>query len=872
MSGDISLSQSLGGLRIANPDDDSTPSPPPAPAHGEASPAPADPLPASSASSAHTVTAPDEPHEPSHLLQPVPTESSTSTLDFNPGAFSTSQTSLALPKSATPPVPDDHSQSSARLNHRQSMQNMPIAQQPQSQPPLQTQYSSSGPPNLSQPSRNYPPPGASSRPTSTLYIHPNASTSSGVSMQGSYRYNDVGLIQPSVPGISRSSSRAAAAAMQAAGLPTREPSRSYRQPHQPMGGNGPLPPRRASRRSPMGPGTHGAAYAPEASIPQSSEEWKEKGAAVGVRQEMDSNGKPISRVVKKGVSDFSFGRTLGEGSYSTVLAATDRQTLREYAIKVLDKRHIIKEKKVKYVNIEKDTLNRLTEHPGVVRLYYTFQDERSLYFVLDLATGGELLGFLKKMGTFDEECARYYGAQILDAIDYMHSRDIIHRDLKPENVLLDDQMHVKITDFGTAKILNPKRPPNAEGPPADPLDGVETDRAESFVGTAEYVSPELLTDKNACKASDLWAFGCIIYQLLAGRPPFKAGNEYQTFQKIVNLEYSFPDHFPEAARDLVERLLVLDPAKRLPVEHIKTHQFFDGIQWGRGLWKQKAPRLKPYQPPPPGPIKLNGHGSSLPPHMAVLGAPRPGPSSTNPPPPPRPSARVITELPPPSQLDIDWSPVLTRNNERILKLGNLMVTSAPAPHSPHGESSEAPKKFSRFFGGNTTKKRQRLVMITSAARLILAAAGGEEKKAKMDLSLLGEGTGWRSYKDSKGITAWCIDTKDKHLIFEDPKATPSDPEGSKYTAQEWLDALEQAKDFANSQSMASSYSGDSAFNELSSTISSPASTLGGESALDGINIPTSRHLRKGDHDDSGSIKGRKRFSKRHSKNGLAAVF
>lgn len=885
MSGDISLSQSLGGLRIANPDDDSTPSPPPAPAQEDPIALPEQPI-ASSASSSHTVTQPDGTQEPSHLLQPIPTESSASSLDFNPGAFSTSQTSLALPKSQTPPVPDDRSQSSARLQHRQSMQSLPSAATPATLLPSQALYSTSGPSN---PSRSYAPSTASSRPTSTLYSHPNASTGSGVSMQGSYRYNDVGMTLPSAPGISRSSSRAAAAAMQAAGLPTREPSRSYRQPHQQLGGNGPLPPRRSSRRSPMGPGS---AYGPDAPMPQSSEEWKEKGAAVRVQQEMDPNGKPVSRVVKKGVKDFNFGRTLGEGSYSTVLAATDRQTLREYAIKVLDKRHIIKEKKVKYVNIEKDTLNRLTEHPGIVRLYYTFQDERSLYFVLDLATGGELLGFLKKMGTFDEECARYYGAQILDAIDYMHSRGIIHRDLKPENVLLDDQMHVKITDFGTAKILNnpnPQQPTNAEAPTAgDPLDGVEHDRAESFVGTAEYVSPELLTDKNACKASDLWAFGCIVYQLLSGRPPFKAGNEYQTFQKIVNLEYTFPDQFPEAARDLVERLLVLDPAKRLPIEHIKSHRFFDGIQWGRGLWKQKAPRLKPYQPPPPGPIKLNGHASSLPPHMAPYSAPRPVPSSSNNP--PRPSARVITELPPPSQLDIDWSPVLTRNNERILKLGNLMVTSAPAPHSPHGESSEAPKKFSRFFGGNTTKKRQRLVMITSAARLILAAAGGEEKKAKMDLSLLGEGTAWRSYKDSKGITAWCIDTvsvqsafrkiptelirvqKDKHLIFEDPKATPSDPEGSKYTAQEWLDALEQAKDFANSQSMASSYSGDSTFNELSSTISSPASTLGGDSALDGVNIPSSRHLRKGDHDDSGSIKGRKRFSKRHSKNGLAAVF
>lgn len=506
------------------------------------------------------------------------------------------------------------------------------------------------------------------------------------------------------------------------------------------------------------------------SLPASSEEWKDKGAAVGLREEYDANGKLVVRQVKKGVRDFVFGRNLGEGSYSTVVLATDRQTLKEYAVKILDKKHIIKEKKIKYVNIEKDTLNRLIEHPGIVRLYYTFQDSASLYYVLDIASGGELLGVLKKIGSFDEECTRFYGAQILDAIEHMHNRGVIHRDLKPENVLLDDQMHIKITDFGTAKLLPDPRKP--KGAPQIDIAGVGTEddeestRARSFVGTAEYVSPELLTEKNACKASDLWAFGCIIYQLLTGRPPFKAANEYLTFQKIVGLDYEFPPGFPPAARDLVERLLVLDPQRRLSIEHIKNHEFFDGIKWGRDLWRMKAPRLKPYVPPTQEPtlIKLNGYSST--PQSISTSRPHAASSASNGNA-ARPQPRIITELPPPTQLDIEWSPVLTRNNERILKLGNLNVLSTPLPHSPNSRNSEhdghEKKGLSRFFGGSTTKKRQRLVMVTSSARIILAAAGGEEKKTKTEISLLASECSWRTQVDAKGQTVWCVDTVSEAL-------------------------------------------------------------------------------------------------------------
>lgn len=326
-------------------------------------------------------------------------------------------------------------------------------------------------------------------------------------------------------------------------------------------------------------------------IPKSSEykreerNWQEEGAAVKTLKK--SNGEVST--IRRSVTDFKFGKELGEGSYSTVILATDKISNKNYAVKVLDKRHIIKEKKVKYVNIEKHALNRLSNRMGIISLYFTFQDKDSLYFVLDYASNGELLSLIKKYNTLNEDCTRHFGAQILDAIKYMHDNGVIHRDIKPENILLDDKMRIQITDFGTARLLEKKNDESEDYP----LDV----RAKSFVGTAEYVSPELLESKFCGKPGDIWAFGCIVYQMIAGKPPFKATNEYLTFQKITKLQYAFSAGFPTIIRDLIKKILVLQPSRRATIPEIQKHFFFKDIDFNdyNQIWLTEPPEIGPYK-------------------------------------------------------------------------------------------------------------------------------------------------------------------------------------------------------------------------------------------------------------------------------------
>lgn len=308
---------------------------------------------------------------------------------------------------------------------------------------------------------------------------------------------------------------------------------------------------------------------------------------------------------KKSARDYQFGAMIGEGSYSTVYSAMDKQLKKTYAIKVLSKRHIVKEGKIKYVNIEKTTLHRLgQQHPGIVQLYYTFQDESSLFFVLDFAEYGELLSIIRKLGSLSEPVSKFYMCQIIDAVRFIHLKGVIHRDLKPENILVGHDFNLKITDFGAAKLLGENEEDEEKVDYRSFNSEVETpaqtprERFGSFVGTAEYVSPELLKDNICGFESDIWAIGCILYQFFNGSPPFKGSTEYLTFQKIIDLDYSYksPKLIPKEVTEIIEKILVLNPSARPTIPDIMSFKWFSEVDWNdpRYIWHRKVPKLESY--------------------------------------------------------------------------------------------------------------------------------------------------------------------------------------------------------------------------------------------------------------------------------------
>nr|CAD2163390.1 unnamed protein product [Meloidogyne enterolobii] len=304
--------------------------------------------------------------------------------------------------------------------------------------------------------------------------------------------------------------------------------------------------------------------------------------------------------------DFYILAELGEGSYSTVYLASEKTSSNKFAIKVCSKRKIQREKKVHQIFRERDILRLLStpehSHPFITRLYCTFQDSDCLYFVLTLAEKKDLLARLKASGgCLDLEKTRFVMAELCSALLHIHGLNVVHRDVKPENILLRKNGHILLSDFGCAKLIDESTNSNENNNINTNKDVEESQQSPeerrrskekrrcSFVGTAQYVSPEMLNGEPSTPACDWWSFGIILFELLSGQRPFNGETEFLLFQQILKLNYKFPSNFPsEEAKYLIEQILILNKNKRINGLKIKENEFFKEINW-EILTKFKSP-------------------------------------------------------------------------------------------------------------------------------------------------------------------------------------------------------------------------------------------------------------------------------------------
>lgn len=281
---------------------------------------------------------------------------------------------------------------------------------------------------------------------------------------------------------------------------------------------------------------------------------------------------------KVGLEDFDLLRVIGKGSFGKVFQVRKKDTGRIYAMKVLNKKNIIDRQEIEHTKTEKNILQKLV-HPFLVNLYFSFQTADKLYFVMDFVNGGELFSHLQKDKRFPEPRVRFYCAEIALGLEYLHNSGVLYRDLKPENLLLTDDGHICMTDFGISK----------EGLLA------EDDRTATFCGTPEYLAPEVLQGSAYGKAVDWWSFGTLMYEMLTGLPPFYSTDVQQMYTKILTAPLVIPDYVSPEARSLLMGLLERNPNKRLQdPKIIKAHPFFKGIDWDKLLEKEIEP---PYVPP-----------------------------------------------------------------------------------------------------------------------------------------------------------------------------------------------------------------------------------------------------------------------------------
>uniref|UniRef100_A0A8C9TPU6 non-specific serine/threonine protein kinase n=1 Tax=Scleropages formosus TaxID=113540 RepID=A0A8C9TPU6_SCLFO len=295
----------------------------------------------------------------------------------------------------------------------------------------------------------------------------------------------------------------------------------------------------------------------------------------------------ITQLVKEGSEkadpgQFEIRKVLGQGSFGKVflvkkIVGPDAGQL--YAMKVL-KKATLKVRDRLRTKMERDILVEVN-HPFIVKLHYAFQTEGKLYLILEFLRGGDLFTRLSKEVMFTEEDVKFYLAELALALDHLHSLGIIYRDLKPENILLDEEGHIKLTDFGLSK---------------ESID--HENKAYSFCGTVEYMAPEVVNRRGHTQSADWWSYGVLMFEMLTGTLPFQGKDRKETMTMILKAKLGMPQFLSLEAQSLLRNLFKRNPANRLGagpdgVEEIKRHPFYSSIDWNKLFRREIHPPFRP---------------------------------------------------------------------------------------------------------------------------------------------------------------------------------------------------------------------------------------------------------------------------------------
>jgi cGMP-dependent protein kinase len=286
------------------------------------------------------------------------------------------------------------------------------------------------------------------------------------------------------------------------------------------------------------------------------------------------------------LSDLKKLTTLGVGGFGRVelVQIQGDAAKRSFALKQMKKAQIVETRQQQHIMSEKEIMGE-ANCDFIVKLFKTFKDRKYLYMLMESCLGGELWTVLRDKGHFDDATTRFYTACVVEAFDYLHSRNIIYRDLKPENLLLDNQGYVKLVDFGFAKKLHSGR------------------KTWTFCGTPEYVAPEVILNKGHDISADYWSLGVLMFELLTGTPPFTGADPMKTYNIILKGidAIDFPRNITRNAMALIKKLCRDNPAERLGyqkggISEIQKHKWFDGFNWeglvNRTLTPPILPRVK----------------------------------------------------------------------------------------------------------------------------------------------------------------------------------------------------------------------------------------------------------------------------------------